>query len=151
MIVDMPPGTGDAQLTMAQHTPLAGAVIVSTPQDLALIDARRGVGMFEKVQVPVLGIVENMSLFCCPNCGHVTNIFGHGGARQEAERLGVRFLGELPLELDIRERSDAGRPVVATAPESHAAERYRAMAAAVWEGVTSGGTRARPPPRIVIE
>jgi ATP-binding protein involved in chromosome partitioning len=151
MVVDMPPGTGDAQLTMAQHTPLAGAVIVSTPQDLALIDARRGVGMFEKVEVPVLGIIENMSLFCCPNCGHVTNIFGHGGARHEAERLGVPFLGELPLEIDIRERSDAGRPVVATAPESHAAERYRAMAAAVWEGLKGGANRARPAPSIVIE
>jgi ATP-binding protein involved in chromosome partitioning len=150
MVVDMPPGTGDAQLTMAQHTPLAGAVIVSTPQDLALIDARRGVGMFQKVNVPVLGIVENMSLFCCPNCGHVTPLFGHGGARREAERLGVPFLGELPLELSIRELSDAGRPVVATAPESHAAERYRAMAQQVWAALQRGGV-GKAAPRIVIE
>jgi ATP-binding protein involved in chromosome partitioning len=150
MVVDMPPGTGDAQLTMAQHTPLAGAVIVSTPQDLALIDARRGVAMFQKVSVPVLGIVENMSSFCCPNCGHVTELFGHGGARREAERLGVPFLGELPLEIEIRERSDSGRPIVATAPESHAAERYRAMAHEIWAGLSSGAG-GRAPPRIVIE
>jgi ATP-binding protein involved in chromosome partitioning len=151
MIVDMPPGTGDAQLTMAQHTPLAGAVIVSTPQDLALIDARRGVGMFEKVNVPVLGIVENMSSFCCPQCGHVSHVFGHGGARREAERLGVPFLGELPLTLDVRERSDAGLPVVATAPDSPAAESYRSMARQVWAGLTGEAAERRAPPRIVIE
>ena len=106
LVVDMPPGTGDAQLTMAQRVALAGAVIVSTPQDIALIDARRGVRMFERVRVPVLGLVENMSVFCCPNCGHRAEIFGHGGARRESERLGAPFLGEVPLLLDIR--SSAG-------------------------------------------
>jgi ATP-binding protein involved in chromosome partitioning len=118
MVVDMPPGTGDAQLTMAQQVmPLRGAVIVSTPQDLALIDARRGIAMFRRVNVPVLGVVENMSYFLCPQCGTRSDIFGHGGARREAERLGVPFLGEVPLHTEIRERSDAGLPVVATAPE----------------------------------
>jgi ATP-binding protein involved in chromosome partitioning len=151
MVVDMPPGTGDAQLTMAQHTPLAGAVIVSTPQDLALIDARRGVSMFQKVNVPVIGIVENMSNFCCPHCGKITDLFGHGGARREADKLGVPFLGELPLTVEIRERSDAGLPVVATAPDSQAAERYRAMAAQVWAALSAGTIDRRPPPRIVVE
>src|SRR5262249_23565797 len=113
MVVDMPPGTGDAQLTMAQQVPLKGAVIVSTPQDLALIDARRGIAMFRRVNVPVLGIVENMSYFLCPKCGTRSDIFSHGGARHEAERLGVPFLGEVPLEMDIRETSDAGLPIVA--------------------------------------
>ncbi|WP_431284922.1 Mrp/NBP35 family ATP-binding protein [Humitalea sp. 24SJ18S-53] len=133
MIVDMPPGTGDAQLTMSQRVPLAGAVIVSTPQDVALIDARRGVRMFEKVGVPVLGLIENMSVFCCPNCGHTTDIFGHGGAKAEATRLGVEFLGELPLKLAIRELADAGTPIVMARPESEEAATYRAMAARVWE------------------
>ena len=125
MVVDMPPGTGDAQLTMAQRVALTGAVIVSTPQDIALIDARRGVRMFERVQVPVLGLVENMSFFCCPNCGHRAEIFGHGGARLEAARLGTEFLGEVPLLLDIRTASDAGTPIVAAAPESEAAQGVR--------------------------
>ncbi len=118
LVVDMPPGTGDAQLTMAQQTPLAGAVIVSTPQDLALLDARRGVAMFRKVNVPVLGVIENMATFCCPNCGHVSPIFGHGGAKAEAEKSGAPFLGEIPLHMDIRATSDEGRPVVATAPKA---------------------------------
>ena len=117
LVVDMPPGTGDAQLTMAQQVPLKGAVIVSTPQDLALIDARRGIAMFRRVNVPVLGIVENMSTFICPHCGTRSDIFGHGGARHEAERLGVPFLGEVPLALEIREKSDAGLPVVASEPD----------------------------------
>ncbi|HKM88949.1 MAG TPA: Mrp/NBP35 family ATP-binding protein, partial [Xanthobacteraceae bacterium] len=117
MVVDMPPGTGDAQLTMAQQVPLKGAVIVSTPQDLALIDARRGIAMFRRVNVPVLGVVENMSMFICPHCGARSDIFGHGGARREAERLGVPFLGEVPLAMDIREKSDSGAPVVATEPD----------------------------------
>ncbi|HXW23173.1 MAG TPA: Mrp/NBP35 family ATP-binding protein, partial [Xanthobacteraceae bacterium] len=125
MVVDMPPGTGDAQLTMAQQVPLKGAVIVSTPQDLALIDARRGIAMFRRVNVPVLGIVENMSTFICPHCGKRSDIFGHGGARHEAERLNVPFLGEVPLDIAIREKSDAGLPVVATAPESEHAQIYR--------------------------
>jgi ATP-binding protein involved in chromosome partitioning len=131
MIVDMPPGTGDAQLTMAQRVNLAGAVIVSTPQDIALIDARRGVRMFEKVGVPVLGLVENMSFFACPNCGHESHIFGHGGARAEAARLGVDFLGEVPLLLDIRTAGDAGAPVAAQAPDSPAGVAYRQIAAAL--------------------
>ena len=133
LVVDMPPGTGDAQLTMAQQVPLAGAVIVSTPQDLALIDARKGLNMFRKVDVPVIGIVENMSYFIAPDTGKRYDIFGHGGARQEAERLGVAFLGEVPLEMGIRESSDEGRPVVAAKPEGAEAKTYRAIAAKVWE------------------
>ncbi|MGC2125886.1 MAG: iron-sulfur cluster carrier protein ApbC, partial [Xanthobacteraceae bacterium] len=148
MVVDMPPGTGDAQLTMAQQVPLKGAVIVSTPQDLALIDARRGIAMFRRVNVPVLGIVENMSTFICPHCGTRSDIFGHGGARHEAERLGVPFLGEVPLDITIREKSDAGLPVVATAPDSPNAQIYRDIAARVRDGL-SGATR--PAPKIVIE
>jgi ATP-binding protein involved in chromosome partitioning len=148
MVVDMPPGTGDAQLTMAQQVPLKGAVIVSTPQDLALIDARRGIAMFRRVNVPVLGIVENMSTFICPHCGTRSDIFGHGGARHEAERLGVPFLGEVPLDIAIRENSDAGLPVVATAPESAHAKIYRDIAARVRDGLQSAG---RPAPKIVIE
>nr|WP_083239079.1 iron-sulfur cluster carrier protein ApbC [Methyloceanibacter superfactus] len=129
LVVDMPPGTGDAQLTMAQQVPLAGAVIVSTPQDLALIDARKGLNMFKKVNVPVLGIVENMSTFLCPHCGERSDIFGHGGAKAEAERLGVPFLGEVPLTMAVRETSDAGKPVVATDPDSPVAAAYRQIAA----------------------
>jgi ATP-binding protein involved in chromosome partitioning len=150
LVVDMPPGTGDAQLTMAQQVPLAGAVIVSTPQDLALIDARRGVAMFRKVEVPVLGIVENMSYFVCPHCGGRSDVFGHGGARHEAERIGVPFLGEVPLELKIRETSDAGLPVVATEPDGPHAAIYRAIAESVAAALVGSG-RSRPPPRIVIE
>jgi ATP-binding protein involved in chromosome partitioning len=149
MVVDMPPGTGDAQLTMAQQVPLRGAVIVSTPQDLALIDARRGIAMFRRVNVPVLGIVENMSYFLCPECGARSDIFGHGGARHEAERLGVPFLGEVPLHMDIRERSDAGLPVVATVPDGPHAEIYRGIAARVRDQIAAGAGRAAP--RIVIE
>jgi ATP-binding protein involved in chromosome partitioning len=151
MVVDMPPGTGDAQLTIAQQVPLAGAVIVSTPQDLALIDARRGIAMFKRVDVPVLGVVENMSYFLCPHCGTRSDIFGHGGARHEAERLGVPFLGEVPLDLAIRETSDAGRPVVATDPEGAHAARYREIAAKVWAQVAPGQSASRAAPRIVIE
>ena len=128
MVIDLPPGTGDAQLTLAQRVDLAGAVIVSTPQDVALADARRGVKMFEKVGVKVLGVVENMSYFCCPDCGHRTEIFGHGGARAEAERLGVPFLGEIPLLLAVREGGDAGTPIVASQPASAPAEAFRALA-----------------------
>jgi len=148
MVVDMPPGTGDAQLTMAQQVPLKGAVIVSTPQDLALIDARRGIAMFRRVNVPVLGIVENMSTFVCPQCGTRSDIFGHGGARREAERLGVPFLGEVPLDIAIREKSDSGSPVVATAPESPHAEYYRKIAMRVRDGLA---VSSRPAPKIVIE
>ncbi len=148
MVVDMPPGTGDAQLTMAQQVPLKGAVIVSTPQDLALIDARRGIAMFRRVNVPVLGIVENMSTFICPHCGTRSDIFGHGGARHEAERLGVPFLGEVPLAIDIREKSDAGEPVVATEPDGPHAKIFRDIAARVRDGLQ---VESRPAPKIVIE
>jgi ATP-binding protein involved in chromosome partitioning len=150
MVVDMPPGTGDAQLTMAQQVPLKGAVIVSTPQDLALIDARRGIAMFNRVNVPVLGIVENMSYFLCPHCGVRSDIFGHGGARREAERLKVPFLGEVPLEMIIRETSDSGLPIVATKPDSPQAAAYRAIAARVRDEL-GGGAAAKPAPKIVIE
>jgi ATP-binding protein involved in chromosome partitioning len=151
MVVDMPPGTGDAQLTMAQQVSLAGAVIVSTPQDIALIDARKGLAMFQKVNVPVLGIIENMSYFLCPHCGGRSDIFSHGGARREAARLGTDFLGEVPLDLAIRETSDEGRPITVSQPDSAYAQTFREIAARVWEKV-SGETAARPaPPRIVVE
>lgn len=147
LLVDMPPGTGDAQLTMAQKVSLSGAVIVSTPQDVALIDARRGVRMFEKTQVPVLGLIENMSVFCCPNCGHRTELFGHGGARAEADALGVPFLGEIPLLLDIRTTADAGTPIVAAAPDGPAAQAYTEIARRVWSRLTP----VKAGPRIVVE
>jgi ATP-binding protein involved in chromosome partitioning len=131
LVVDMPPGTGDAQLTLAQNVPLKGAVIVSTPQDLSLIDARRGLAMFRKVNVPVLGIVENMSYFQCPHCGTRSDIFGHGGARHEAERLAVPFLGEIPLHMSIRATSDSGTPVVESEPDGPHAAIYRAIGANV--------------------
>ena len=149
LVVDMPPGTGDAQLTLAQNVPLAGAVIVSTPQDLALIDARRGVAMFQQTEVPILGIVENMSYFLCPQCGARTDVFAHGGARHEAERLGVPFLGEVPLDIMIRANSDAGRPIMAAEPESPQAQAFRAIARKVKASLE--GAQARAPPRIVIE
>jgi ATP-binding protein involved in chromosome partitioning len=133
LVVDMPPGTGDAQLTLAQNVPLKGAVIISTPQDLSLIDARRGLAMFKKVNVPVLGIVENMSYFQCPHCGTRSDIFGHGGARHEAERLGVPFLGEVPLHMAIRATSDAGNPVVVSEPDGPHAAIYRAIGEKVRE------------------
>jgi ATP-binding protein involved in chromosome partitioning len=148
MVLDMPPGTGDAQLTIAQKLKLAGAVIVSTPQDVALADARRGVRMFEKTQVPVLGLVENMSFFCCPACGHRAELFGHGGARREADRLGVEFLGEIPLLLDIRESGDAGRPIAAAAPGSPAGLAYASLAARVWAKIDAPAAAG---PRIVID
>ncbi len=150
LVVDMPPGTGDAQLTMAQQTPLAGAVIVSTPQDLALIDARRGIAMFQRVDVPVLGVIENMSSFCCPTCGTITPIFGQGGARDEALKMNVPFLGEIPLHMHIRSTSDAGLPIVATEPDSHHAQIYKGMAAQLWNTLQNGGM-VRPAPKIVIE
>jgi len=150
MIVDLPPGTGDAQLTMAQQVPLAGAVIVSTPQDIALIDARKGLNMFRKVDVPVLGIIENMSYFACPNCGHVTHIFSHGGAREEAERLGVEFLGEVPLDMAIRETSDQGRPIVMSQPDSPHATAFLHIADRVAARIL-GGAEARKAPRIVVQ
>ena len=131
LVVDMPPGTGDAQLTMAQQVPLAGAVIVSTPQDIALIDARKGLNMFRKVDVPILGLIENMSTFICPSCGERSDIFGHGGARSEAERLGVPFLGEVPLHMEIRSNSDGGTPVTVSNPDGPHAVIYKEIAGAV--------------------
>jgi len=131
LVVDMPPGTGDAQLTLAQQVPLRGVVIVSTPQDLALIDARRGIAMFDKVNVPTLGIIENMSYFQCPECGTRSDIFGHGGARHEAERLKVPFLGEIPLHMAIRTSSDAGTPVVNSEPDGVHAAIYRSIGAEI--------------------
>ncbi|MEM5584331.1 Mrp/NBP35 family ATP-binding protein [Roseibium sp. AS2] len=152
LVVDMPPGTGDAQLTMAQQVPLAGAVIVSTPQDLALIDARKGLNMFKRVDVPVLGIVENMSYFLCPDCGGRHDIFGHGGARAEAERLNVPFLGEVPLAMKIRETSDAGTPIVVSDPEGQVAAIYKSIAASVLAGIESEQSAAgRSAPDIVFE
>jgi ATP-binding protein involved in chromosome partitioning len=150
MVVDMPPGTGDAQLTMAQQVPLKGAVIVSTPQDLALIDARRGVAMFRRVNVPILGIVENMSYFVCPSCGERSDIFSHGGAHREAERMNVPFLGEVPLHMTIREKSDAGLPVVATEPDGPHAKIYRDIAAKIRDQLGQPG-EGRAAPKIVIE
>ncbi len=152
LVVDMPPGTGDAQLTMAQQVPLAGAVIVSTPQDLALIDARKGLAMFQRVDVPVLGIVENMSYFLCPHCGERTDIFGHGGAKHEAARIGVPFLGAVPLHMMIREYSDAGTPVVVRDAEGEHAKTFRAIAERTWARVKAEqGSATRQPPKIVME
>jgi ATP-binding protein involved in chromosome partitioning len=139
LVVDLPPGTGDIQLTLSQKAKVTGAVVVSTPQDIALIDARRAVKMFEKVEIPILGLIENMSYFCCPNCGHQTNIFGHGGARTEAETLGQTFLGEIPLLAEVRAMSDAGTPVVAQAPDSDAGRAFAAIAdklRALWAAET---------------
>jgi ATP-binding protein involved in chromosome partitioning len=152
MVVDLPPGTGDAQLTLAQRVPLTGAVIVSTPQDIALIDARKGLNMFRKVDVPVFGIVENMSYFECPNCGHRSEIFSHGGAHREAVRLEVDFLGEVPLDPAIRETSDSGKPIVVSDPASPHAKAYLEIARKVWDKV---GERldqgSRKPPRILVQ
>ena len=131
MVIDLPPGTGDAQLTLSQKVKLRGALIVSTPQDIALIDARRGVAMFEKVNVPILGLIENMSYFMCPHCGERSEIFGHGGAREEARRMGVPFLGAVPLLAAVRASGDAGTPIVLSAPGSEAAVAFAGIAAQV--------------------
>lgn len=152
MVVDLPPGTGDAQLTMAQRVPLTGAIIVSTPQDIALLDARKGLNMFRKVDVPVLGIIENMSYFECPHCGGRTDIFSHGGAHREAVRLGTDFLGEIPLDTIVRETTDSGRPIVVADPESSIAKVYRAIADAIWDKVNIIlGEPEHKAPRIVIQ
>lgn len=148
LVVDMPPGTGDVQLTLAQQVPLAGAVIVSTPQDLALIDARRAVAMFQKVEAPILGIIENMSYFLCPHCGGRSEIFAHGGARHDAEKMGVPFLGEAPLDMKIRETSDSGRPVVGADPNSPQAAVYLNLAAKVKTLLET--TKQRAAPNIVV-
>ena len=149
LVVDLPPGTGDAQLTMAQRVPVTGAVIVSTPQDIALLDARKGLNMFRKVDIPVFGIVENMSYYICPNCGHRAEIFGHGGAHREADRLGVDFLGEVPLTQEIRETSDGGRPIVVSQPDGPQAAAYRAIAARV-QAKLAAAASGRPAPRITV-
>ncbi len=152
LVVDMPPGTGDVQLTMAQQVPLTGAVIVSTPQDIALADARRGLNMFRKVDVPVFGIVENMSYFACPHCGERSEIFSHGGAREEAGLLSTDFLGEIPLAIAIRETSDGGNPIVVSDPDGEHAKAYKAIAAEVWnktvKALEKGEAEA---PRIVVQ
>jgi ATP-binding protein involved in chromosome partitioning len=150
LVVDMPPGTGDAQLTLAQRVALAGAVIVSTPQDIALVDARKGLNMFRKVAVPVLGFVENMSFFLCPHCGERSEIFGHGGAREEAEKLGVPFLGEVPLHLDIRTTSDSGHPIVVAQPDSPHAQIYKNIAGRVWKQLSTSQRGPRAAPKIVV-
>ena len=152
LIVDMPPGTGDAQLTMAQRVPLTGAIIVSTPQDIALLDARRGLNMFRKVDVPVLGLIENMSYFTCPHCGERSEIFSHGGARAEADKLGMDFLGEIPLHMDIRKTSDSGRPIVVSDPDSEYAKAYRAIADKTWDNIQQTiAHQAAKAPKIVVQ
>ena len=148
LVVDMPPGTGDIQLTMAQQVPLSGSVIVSTPQDLALIDARKGIAMFNKVNIPILGLVENMSYFRCPACGERHDIFGHGGARETAAEIDVPFLGEIPLHMDIRTQSDAGHPLVVADPGSEHSAVYLEIAQSVQDGMQHAG---RPAPKIIIE
>ncbi len=144
MIVDMPPGTGDTQLTMSQRVPLAGAVIVSTPQDIALLDARKGLNMFRKVEVPILGVIENMSYHVCTNCGHREDIFSHGGAHKTADELGADFLGEIPLDLKIRETSDGGTPIVASEPSSQHAKAYLEIASKILAKLEQGPQKAAP-------
>ena len=152
LVVDMPPGTGDAQLTMAQRVPLTGAVIVSTPQDIALLDARKGLNMFRKVDVPVFGIIENMSYFTCPHCGERSEIFAHGGAKAEAERLGCDFLGEIPLDIEIRATSDGGHPITVSQPDGAHAKSYKFIAETVWGKIEQTLTaRESDAPRIVIQ
>ncbi|HEY4547381.1 MAG TPA: Mrp/NBP35 family ATP-binding protein [Pedomonas sp.] len=146
LVLDMPPGTGDIQLTLAQRAPLSGAVVVSTPQDLALIDARKAVTMFQKVNVPILGVVENMSTFVCPSCGSASHIFGHGGARDAASEIGVPFLGEVPLTMQVRECSDSGHPVIVCNPASTAGGAFLAIADEVAAGFET--VRQKPMPAI---
>ena len=150
LLVDMPPGTGDAQLTMAQRVALAGSVIVSTPQDLALLDAKKGLNMFRKVEVPVLGIIENMSYFVCPHCNERSDIFTHGGAKTAATQLGVDFLGEVPIEMAIRECADSGQPIVALDPKSRQAKIYQIIADRLWDKIDSGIEQFSGP-EIVVE
>jgi ATP-binding protein involved in chromosome partitioning len=149
LVIDMPPGTGDIHLSLAQRVAMAGAVIVSTPQDIALMDARRGIAMFRKVNVPILGVVENMSLYVCPNCGHEAHLFGHGGARAAASEIGAPFLGEIPLHLSIREGSDNGMPVMVASPDSPQAQAFMGIAEKV-ASTLADGVASKPPPRIVM-
>jgi ATP-binding protein involved in chromosome partitioning len=143
LVVDLPPGTGDVQLTLAQKATVSGAVVVSTPQDIALIDARKALDMFRKMGTPVLGMVENMSTFCCPKCGHETEIFGHGGARREADKLGIPFLGDVPLDLAIRVTSDGGRPITVAEPDGPHAARFREIARRVTASTEMGQVAGR--------
>lgn len=154
LVIDMPPGTGDAQITISQRLALSGAVVVSTPQDLALLDARRGVTMFRKVNVPILGIVENMSWFICGNCGTEAHVFGHGGASKTAETMGLEVLGEIPLNIDIRETSDEGEPIVRSKPESAAAKAYVSIAEKVWrqlQDLDKNGGDAQGPLKVTVK
>lgn len=151
LVLDMPPGTGDTQLSIAQSVNLSGAVIVSTPQDIALLDARKGLNMFRKVNVPILGMVENMSTYICPNCGHEEHIFSHGGAEKAAAELGVSFLGAIPLNLDIRTCTDEGKPMVTAAPDGPAAEIFRTIAQKVVDTLAANQAQAQQPVKIVIE
>ena len=148
LIVDLPPGTGDAQLTLTQTAPLSGAVVVTTPQDVALEDVFRAIRMFQEVKVPILGIVENMSSFACPQCGHREAIFGSGGGRRAAERFDLAFLGEIPILPDIRAAGDAGRPIVAASPESEAAGAFNSLAAAVAAQLSALAAQKRKLPTI---
>jgi ATP-binding protein involved in chromosome partitioning len=141
MVVDMPPGTGDTQLTMSQRVPLAGAVIVSTPQDIALLDARKGLNMFRRVEVPILGLIENMSYYICPNCNHREDIFDHGGAKRTADDLGAEFLGEIPLDIKIRSTSDGGTPIVIAEPDSPHTKAYLAIAGRIWEKISTAAKK----------
>ena len=151
LIIDMPPGTGDTQLSIAQSVGLDGAVIISTPQDIALLDAKKGLNMFRKVHVPIIGMVENMSMFICPDCGHEAHIFSHGGAEKAAKDLEVPFLAALPLDLTVRENTDAGKPVVISAPDSAPAAIYRKLAEDVWQTLEDNAAKASGPVKIVIE
>jgi len=151
MVIDMPPGTGDTQLTISQNLPLTGAVIVSTPQDIALLDARKGLNMFRKVDIPVLGVIENMSYYVCPKCGDEAHIFGHGGAKAEAAKLSCDFLGEVPLDIVIRETADRGEPIVVSKPSSPHAKAYRDIAKKVWEKVELIQGAGKKGPKISFE
>jgi ATP-binding protein involved in chromosome partitioning len=147
LVIDLPPGTGDVQISLVQMTPVSGAIVVTTPQDLALIDARKAVKMFERVGVPVLGIVENMSWFVCPHCAGRSEIFGHGGAAKACVEMGLRFIGEVPLQMALREASDAGTPIVSADPDSPVTKAIEAVAAtavaamAALDALGGGGAR----------
>lgn len=144
LVVDLPPGTGDVQLTLTQILPLTGVVIVSTPQDVALADAIKGINMFQKVNVPVMGLIENMSFFACPECGHHAHIFSHGGIKHQAEAMGIDFLGELPLEEATRTGADQGKPIVVKDPECEQSRRFMALAEKVWNRIVVERDKAPP-------
>ncbi|KIY97786.1 Nucleotide-binding protein [Monoraphidium neglectum] len=144
LVIDMPPGTGDAQITLGQRLPLSGAVVVSTPQDVALLDARRGAQMFRAVRVPLLGLVDNMAAFCCPKCGHEEAIFGAGGVQRAAEDLGLEVLGQVPLEVAVRVQSDEGVPVVVANPDAPSSKAYVRIATRVWEKLRTSESGGGP-------